>query len=188
MCKCTRTDNLAEAKYGTSAWDDHYSKLNGDAELTWGPDPLLTPLGCAQAADARELWRVERQYGVPVPEVHFLSPLRRALDTWKITFLSLEDPGRCTDEADLRGVILENCREEYGIHTCDLRSPRAILASAYPSPTFSFEDGFPENDPLWLSDVRETKAHIVERAMSVLDRAFLEDATCMSGFFVSWKA
>lgn len=86
----------------------HYSKLSGDGELTWGPDPLLTPLGSAQAADVRELWRVERQYGVPVPEVHLLSPLRRALDTWNITFLSLpEDTGRRTDEEDLRGVILE---------------------------------------------------------------------------------
>ena len=77
-------------------------------------------------------------------------------------------------------MFLQNCREEYGIHTCDLRSPRAVLAAAYPSPTFSFEDGFSENDPLWLPDVRETKAHILERAIAVLSRAFAEDATCTS--------
>ncbi|KZT22861.1 hypothetical protein NEOLEDRAFT_1118963, partial [Neolentinus lepideus HHB14362 ss-1] len=28
--------NVAEAKYGTKAWDDYWSKLNGDGEITWG--------------------------------------------------------------------------------------------------------------------------------------------------------
>lgn len=31
--------NVAEAKYGTEAWDTYYSTLNGDGKLTWGPAP-----------------------------------------------------------------------------------------------------------------------------------------------------
>ena len=157
----------------------------------WGPDPLLTPLGIAQAVDAHEAWRSEIQHELPEPEVHYLSPLKRAIDTWKTTF----SPHRW---ADRRALILEvassllysrilrtadklgpqHCREEYGVHTCDLRSSLSHLRSIYPPPTFEFEPGFTEEDPLWTSDVRESKEHIVQRALTVLDRAFEEDATC----------
>ncbi|KAI0782303.1 phosphoglycerate mutase-like protein [Abortiporus biennis] len=78
--------NVAEAKYGTEAWDDYWSKLNGDEELTWGPDPLLTPLGQTQGEEARVTWKEELQYGIPVPDRFLSSPLKRALDTWTATF------------------------------------------------------------------------------------------------------
>lgn len=81
--------------------DRYWSKLNGDDEITWGPDPLLTPLGLAQAVDAQEVWRREAAHGVPVPERHFLSPLKRALDTWKATFLVEEESNTH------KGLILE---------------------------------------------------------------------------------
>lgn len=29
-------DNVAESFYGTASWDDHWSKLNGDGNMTWG--------------------------------------------------------------------------------------------------------------------------------------------------------
>lgn len=60
--------------------------VNGDGELTWGPDPLLTPLGESQARDAHKAWQAETSMGIPTPEKCFCSPLRRALDTWKTTF------------------------------------------------------------------------------------------------------
>ncbi|PPQ99020.1 hypothetical protein CVT26_014397 [Gymnopilus dilepis] len=41
--------NVAELKYGTKAWNDYWAKLDGDGEITWGPDPLLTDLGQEQA-------------------------------------------------------------------------------------------------------------------------------------------
>ena len=64
----------------------HWSKLNGDGEIVWGPDPLLTHLGELQAEEAHEAWKKELPHGVPLPEKFFSSPLKRALDTWKITF------------------------------------------------------------------------------------------------------
>ncbi len=66
-----------------------------------------------------------------------------------------------------------------------MRSRHSALAATYPPPTFAFEEDFAEEDPLWSPDVRETKAHIVERATSVLEHAFAADATCEL-FIQSW--
>jgi len=41
--------NLAEAKYGSDAWNESWSKLNTDGVLVWGPDPKLTPVGQQEA-------------------------------------------------------------------------------------------------------------------------------------------
>ena len=66
------------------------------------------------------------------------------------------------------------------MHTCDLRSPLSHLRALYPPPTYAFEPGFAEADPLWDADERESTPHRVGRARSVLDAAFAEDATCAS--------
>ena len=55
-------------------------------ELVWGPDPLLTHLGELQAEEAHAAWKAELPFGIPTPQKCFVSPHRRALDTWKITF------------------------------------------------------------------------------------------------------
>ena len=68
----------------------YYSKLNGDDEMTWGPDPLLTALGIQQADAARTAWVGEMLKGVPTPQRSYASPLHRALSTWQITFGSDE--------------------------------------------------------------------------------------------------
>jgi len=174
--------NVGEEKYGTKAWDDYWSKLNGDDELTWGPDPLLTPLGQAQAGEASYAWNIELKHGIPFPEKFLSSPLKRALDTLKTTFIEerdvvVEDEGR---RGNVKVLILENCREEYGEHTCDLRSSLSSLKAIYPPPTFQFEPGFAEEDPLWEKDVREGEVHIVQRALIVLEKAFEGPETYIS--------
>ena len=68
----------------------YYSKLNGDDEMTWGPDPLLTALGVQQAESARTAWIAEIPAHMPTPERCYASPLHRALSTWQITFGSDE--------------------------------------------------------------------------------------------------
>lgn len=99
------TDNVGEEKYGTQvskpsgydqfgsnqnvlyqAWDDHWSKLNGDGEITWGPDAKLTPKGIEQAGLVNEMWRSEVPRGIPIPDVVYTSPLSRAIITADITF------------------------------------------------------------------------------------------------------
>ena len=66
----------------------------------------------------------------------------------------------------------------YGVHTCDERSNKSTLVRLYPSHQFNFESPFPEQDPLWEADVRESSEHVVERALTILDKAFQSSDTC----------
>ncbi|KAJ7234347.1 phosphoglycerate mutase-like protein [Mycena haematopus] len=160
--------NVAEDKYGTQAWDDYWSKLDGDGEITWGPDPELTPLGLAQAAAANTMWKDElRDAQIPHPDTFLCSPLTRAMQTAVATFGGVFDNPR-------------NCREEHGVHTCDKRSTRTQLETAfsedkYKSLHFELKPNFAETDLIWLPDVRETHAQVAERAREVLDRIFAQD-------------
>ncbi|KAJ6483138.1 histidine phosphatase superfamily [Mycena sanguinolenta] len=165
--------NVGENKYGTKAWDDYWAMLNGDDELTWGPDPELTALGLAQASVASEMWKAEhRDAQIPRPDSFFCSPLTRAMQTAATTF-----------EGTFNNVcilVVENCREEHGEHTCDKRSTRTHIESTFSFNRedelhFEFEPGFAETDTIWLPDVRETKLQAAERAKGVLDRIFSEN-------------
>lgn len=69
----------------------------------------------------------------------------------------------------------------YSVHTCDKRSDRSTLVHLYPHLTYTFEAPFPEHDPLWEADVRETNEHVVERALTILDKAFQRSDTCKYG-------
>lgn len=84
----------------------YWSKLDGDGELVWGPDPELTHLGLDQARSAREAWRTERASDIPLPERHYGSPLQRALRTFHETFVGAD----FLDGAPLRCTILEVSR------------------------------------------------------------------------------
>ena len=59
-----------------------------------------------------------------------------------------------------------------------MRSPLSHLRTLYPPPTYEFEPGFAEEDPLWDANERESVPHRVARATQVLDVVFREDATC----------
>ncbi|KAI0373742.1 phosphoglycerate mutase-like protein [Pilatotrama ljubarskyi] len=160
--------NVAEAKYGTEAWDVYWSKLETDGDIIWGPDPELTSVGITQAQEARILWETEREYGIPLPEKQYASPMRRALQTWQEIFVKSEP----LSMGSPRVTILEKLREEYGEHTCDRRFPRTVIACSFPPPIYEFEDGFSEEDTLWKADERETREHVKERAHTVLDHVF----------------
>ncbi|KAF9484349.1 phosphoglycerate mutase [Pholiota conissans] len=159
--------NLAEAKYGTKAWDEHWSKLDTDGELLWGPDPLLTPLGREQGGDIRAVWKKEALVGLPPPHKRYCSPLARALDTCDIML------DQVFDAHPHPVLIIENCREENGVHTCDKRQTRSYIADY--KPHFSFEEDFSEHDELWHPTIRETKPEVARRAQAVLDRVFEKD-------------
>ncbi|PIL22808.1 hypothetical protein GSI_15503 [Ganoderma sinense ZZ0214-1] len=163
--------NVGEAKYGTKLWDEYWSKLNGDDELTWGPDPELTEVGIQQAKAAREAWKTEHAHGIPLPEKHYGSPFQRALRTFQETFEGAD----FLEGKPLSITILENLREENGEHTCDKRSTKTIIAQKFPPPVYVFEEGFEEEDVLWKADERETKEHVAQRARAVLDRIFTAD-------------
>ncbi|KAG6895881.1 hypothetical protein C0992_011802 [Termitomyces sp. T32_za158] len=164
--------NVAEAKYGTPAWNNYWSKLDGDGEIVWGPDAELTETGKTQAAAASEVWRSELAAKLPVPGKFYVSPLSRALQTLEITF-----NGLLPERESKWATILENCREVYGVHTCDKRRTRTYIRATFPE--FCIERDFSENDILWTPDVRESDAHVAGRAKQVLDLVFNGDKeTC----------
>lgn len=71
-------------------------------------------------------------------------------------------------------MAFKNCREEYGVHTCDKRRTKAEIAADFPN--VIFEEGFVEgDDPLYKQDERETKAHVAQRAKAALDYIFVND-------------
>ncbi|KIM58756.1 hypothetical protein SCLCIDRAFT_16671 [Scleroderma citrinum Foug A] len=175
--------NVAEAKYGTQACQSnvmrYWARQNGDGELTWGSDPALTPKGEGQADEAHAAWQEELQFGLPLPDKLYCSPLTRAIRTNQRTFSGLLPAGRKT-------VIVENVREEFGVHTCDQRRTRSYIQQT--SPEYIIEDGFTEEDKLWKPDIRETWADVDVRAKAVLDMVFENDKehfisiTAHSGF------
>ncbi|KAF9448758.1 phosphoglycerate mutase-like protein [Macrolepiota fuliginosa MF-IS2] len=162
--------NVAEVKYGTKCWDAEMSKKYGDNEITWGPDPELTPIGINQAIEAKHGWEAELPFRITLPDKLYSSPLTRAADTLHITF----EGTVLGDVEDKRTVVvLENCREENGVHTCDKRRTRSYIHKRFPN--CEFEDGFEEEDELWDTDLRETKAEVAKRARNVLDYIFEKD-------------
>lgn len=54
--------------------------------MVQGPDPLLTTKGEDQVARTREAWEREIEAGIPLPQVLYSSPLRRAIDTLELTW------------------------------------------------------------------------------------------------------
>ncbi|KAF9646505.1 phosphoglycerate mutase-like protein [Thelephora ganbajun] len=170
--------NVAEAKYGTQAWDDYWSKLNGDGIIVWGPDALLTSIGVQQAEAAHNKWLDEMSSGIPAPTVFYSSPLTRATRTLEITWTDITLPNKSHDDLlhpSHRVVVAENCRETYGVHTCDKRHSESWIAENFP--LYTFNKGFTEEDELWTPDNRETGAHTEVRALSVLENIWYEYPT-----------
>ncbi|KIM58751.1 hypothetical protein SCLCIDRAFT_1054477 [Scleroderma citrinum Foug A] len=158
--------NVANAKYGDDAWLNYWCKLNGDGVLTWGPDPDLTPIGEGQAEAARALWETELQFGIPLPNKMYCSPLSRVIQTHKLTFRGLL-PNGC------KATLVENIREEIGVEPCNKRRTRTDIERKFPD--YLIEDGFTEDDELWRPDVRERHDDIDIRVRTVLEMIFRND-------------
>jgi len=174
--------NVAEAKYGTPAWDSYWSELDGDGVLVWGPDAQLTDLGVQQAQSVHQAWVNEIPSGVPIPSLFYSSPLSRAAKTCEITWSDIIIPNTNTSSGGTgntaeknarhfleheKVMVVENCREVYGIHTCDQRHNKTYIEEHFPE--FVIEHGFTEQDELWTT-TRETDAHVALRAKTVLDQ------------------
>ncbi|KAG8935787.1 hypothetical protein FRC02_006337 [Tulasnella sp. 418] len=163
--------NVAEANYGTEAWDSYWSRLNGDGNITWGPDAELTDLGVLQAQEINARWKEELPRSIPVPTKLFSSPLQRAARTLELCFQGIPTT---------KPLIMENLREVLGEHTCDKRSTRSYLEAAFP--TFEIEASLTEDDELWRADERETEHHLNERVKRALDQIFV---TCLQDTYLA---
>ncbi|KAK4705994.1 hypothetical protein P7C70_g195, partial [Phenoliferia sp. Uapishka_3] len=163
---------MAESKYGTAAWESKWAKLTTDGESTWGPDPNLSPTGERQVERVHQAWKalIAKKSGVPLPQKMYCSPMRRAARTLVVTWSDiLVGP----NNAGLTPKFMEGIRETVGVHTCDKRSPKSVLAAEYP--TFEFEEGFTEEDEMWKADWREAHADVDVRIRKALDEIFATD-------------
>lgn len=158
--------NVAHTKYGNEAWDDYWLKLNGDGELVWGPDPLLTELGEAQAEDNLRHWKEELALEPRIlPSRWYVSPFTRAIDTLEITWRDLVDVPKA------KVVTYESLRETMGVHTCDKRSPRSVIQKKY-GLWLQIENDMPEDDIYWRADYRETVAEQAVRMNDSFQKIF----------------
>ncbi|GAA5850732.1 hypothetical protein JCM3766R1_000188 [Sporobolomyces carnicolor] len=160
--------NVAESKYGSDAWNNHWSMKYGDGNLTWGPDPELTPLGRSQARRMNAAWKKEIQAGVPLPAKLYSSPLSRAALTLDLTWKDL-----LIDNGDVTPLFVEHLREVIGVHTCDQRSRKSNLKQQFPS--FDFDIPFSEHDQLWDPDFQESPKQQALRIQQLLNRIFATD-------------
>lgn len=161
--------NVGEAKYGTQAWDDYWSKLDGDGELFWS-DAHLTETGKGQALLNNAFFKTQfSEKGMPAPEAYFVSPLYRCLQTANLTYEGLELP----EGRPFRPMVKEMMREVMGEHTCDRRSTRSVIHDAVPK--WRIEHGFTEEDELWQEHHRETWAEHDVRTRRLLDDVFAND-------------
>ncbi|KAM3069373.1 putative phosphoglycerate mutase pmu1, variant 2 [Clarireedia jacksonii] len=161
--------NAAETYYGTPAWNCYYSILDGNATVTWA-DAHLDPAGIAQAQKAAAYWasRITLQK-IPPPQSYYTSPLYRCLQTSNITFSTLSLP----KSRPFKPTIKELFREGISGHTCDRRSNKIFIHESFP--TYKFERGFVENDPLWQALHGETSGDQDIRSKKVLDEVFKSD-------------
>lgn len=148
--------NVAEAKYGTEAWDAKWAMLTGDGELVWGPDPELTPLGEDQARAINDAWKqqlVEANAGkdaAPLPTKLFSSPMKRSSRTLQLSYEGiLLPPGTIPKGPNGKQVgppyVKEDLREQYGNdNTCIARSTKTQIQRNFPR--FEIEPGFSEED------------------------------------------
>jgi broad specificity phosphatase PhoE len=168
--------NVAEAYYGTKAWDDYWSKLDGNGTSTWS-DALLTPTGEEQAREAGVFLGEQFAFAkMPEPQAWYVSPLMRCLQTCNITWTGL----KLGDEHKFQPTIKEMIREVMGEHTCDRRSNRTVIHDAVPK--WRIEEGFTENDELWQADHRETWDEHDVRSQRLLDDIFMQDSGTVLSF------
>ncbi|KAK4556652.1 putative phosphoglycerate mutase pmu1 [Recurvomyces mirabilis] len=163
--------NVAEAFYGTKAWDDYWSKLDGNGTVIWS-DAHLTAVGEEQARKAGAFLGEQFAFAkMPEPERWYVSPLTRCLQTCDLTWSGLKLHG----EHLFKPIIKEFVREVMGEHTCDRRSTRTIIHET--APKWTVEDGFAENDELWQANHRETWAEHDIRTRALLDDLFAHDSS-----------
>ncbi|KAK4541504.1 hypothetical protein LTR36_007950 [Oleoguttula mirabilis] len=168
--------NVAEAFYGTKAWDDYWSKLDGNGTAFWS-DAHLTAIGKEQALEAHTFFGEQLAWAkMPAPERYYVSPLFRCLQTANLTFSGLKLPA----ERPFAPVVKEMMREVMGEHTCDRRSSRTVIRDAFPD--WRIEPGFVEEDELWRADHRETYTEHDVRSQALLDELFAHDQSTFVSF------
>lgn len=163
--------NAAQTYFGTPAWNCYYSEMDGNSTVTWA-DAHLTATGVAQAQAVNTFWAslIANQKITP-PQTYYTSPLYRCLDTARLSFSGLNLP----KDNPFIPTIKELLREGISAHTCDRRSNKTFIHESFPS--YKFEAGFAQNDPLWRALMAEPSTDQDLHSKAVLDDIFTNDSS-----------
>lgn len=74
---------------------------------------------------------------------------------------------------EVKPIIKESLREQFGVHTCDRRSSLSAIRRLFPQ--YEIEKGFTENDELWTSEQRESVEEVTLRLKGFLQQLFQDD-------------
>ncbi|KAB5539561.1 histidine phosphatase superfamily, partial [Coniochaeta sp. 2T2.1] len=161
--------NQAETYYGTPAWNCYWSLLDGNGTNVWA-DALLTPAGVVQTVKANTFWKGQlAKEKMPAPESYYTSALSRCLVTANLSFSDLPLPA----SRPFVVTVKEFLREGISMHTCDRRRSKSYIRDLFPS--YKFEEGFAEDDPLWTGTTAEDEGSEFARSKVALDEIFAED-------------
>ncbi|KDN39746.1 hypothetical protein K437DRAFT_258915 [Tilletiaria anomala UBC 951] len=171
--------NVAEAKYGTEAWDGKWALLDGDGQMTWGPDPPLTPLGVSQAQAVNSMWKrllseapPNDEDRPPLPTILFSSPMQRSAVTLRMTYDGvLLGANTIEGRAPLVPRMRELWRETLTTHMCDRRADKTVIQQRFPE--FEIEESMTEKDELFM-EVLEEDATSAIRLRHSLSQTFTE--------------
>lgn len=124
-------------RHGQSEWNAHYSRTRTDPNI---PDPPLTTEGRRQAAEAAGALadlRIDRMLA---------SPYVRALETAEIIGSLLRIP-----------IAIEPLVRERAAFSCDIGTPRSLLAARWPHLTFDHVE------EVWWPREEESDAELDDR-------------------------
>ncbi|CDZ98609.1 Predicted phosphoglycerate mutase [Phaffia rhodozyma] len=173
--------NVAAAKYqALGTWENKWSFETTDGEITWGPDPVLTPLGESQARALSKAWLNASKNGIPLPTRWFVSPLQRTIQTCQITWGDVWEKvlSKGRDGAGVGVRAIEDLREKAWADTANHRRTKSEVSRDYP--TVIFPESIPEEDMLWHPKVSEEDEHVRDRAKSWLGTVWEYDDTFVS--------
>lgn len=64
----------------------YWGTVNGNGNLTWGPDAALTPNGTAEGLANNAAWKQQIQAGITLPQSFYSSPMQRSMQTLNYTW------------------------------------------------------------------------------------------------------
>lgn len=148
---------------------DHWSLLDGDADITWF-DSFLSETGIEQVKDLGQFWlKAVQNDGLPLPQTLYTSPLARCLQTTDHVFSALIK----LNHAPFQPIVKELIRERFTLHTCDLRRPRSWIEKHYPG--YRVEEDVTERDEFFGQNRRETDQEHYARKQKALEDVFSTD-------------
>lgn len=140
-------------------------------------DDDLTPNGLKQIEKVNQYWLKNLKHGiddhdhVPWPDTFFVSPLRRTLHTFNITWSNLSQYNDINQS--INPIVVESLRERYGISKPERRHMKKWIKSYCLN--CKFFEPFTENDELWEFNSFEKNKHVEKRIKNWINDIFANE-------------